>query len=689
MTRASSVGVRRTGLRWWRWSRLAAVGLTLVYGGAMDHAQAAERGDAATEASTTTDAPDDRGERADDRGTQTSREPFETIVVTATRTEQKLDEVPTSITVVDEGEIEARHAETVGEALRTVPGVDVVQTGSRGTQTDLFIRGADADQTLVMIDGVEVNSVTLGAFDFANLTTDNVERIEVLRGAGGTLYGSEAIGGVVNIITKEGRGAPRFTVSGEGGSAWTGRGTFSSWGQYGKLRYSVAGAYLHTDGFRVPNDDYRNGTASLRLDYDVTENATARLFFRYVDGTTGLFNSNNFVTAAGDPNARLSDRLFVIKGEWEQTLIPDLELRLAGYYTRDDQRFRDPPDPAETSLTLSKIPSEIVTGEAQLNHYWRQIATTTAGIEIKERMANVRSDTIDPAFEFRNHFDESERNIAGYFQEQLRLLDGDLIAIGGVRVDGNDKFGTEVSPAGSASYRIPFVPGLRLKAGYAEGFKAPTFNELFFPSFGNPNLDAETSREYNVGIVESAWDERARIEVTYFDRKVKNLIQGAVQDDGMFLATNLGEVHVRGVEVAPSVVVWREPEVSLAASYARLDTVEGGPLTRRPKDRGSVRVNVAGRDLFTPRTRYQVSLTVLAVGDRTDVDPDKGFVNARNPGYGRVDVAASYTFEQAIAGRGDLTLFGKIENLGDERYEEALDFRSPPLNFLAGVRATF
>jgi vitamin B12 transporter len=670
MTRVGGVeaglGAGGTSTRRRPWSRMpwiAALALVIVQGATIVHSQTG-------------------------RDEASGEEPFQTIVVTATRTETKLDETPASLTVVDEGEIQARHAETVGEALRTVPGVDVVQTGSRGTETDLFIRGADADQTLILVDGVEVNSVTLGAFDFANLTTDNVERIEILRGAGGTLYGSQAIGGVVNIITKEGSGAPRFTVSGEGGSAYTGRGTVSSSGQYGKLRYSIAGAYLHTDGFRVPNDDYRNGTASLRLDYDATENATARFFMRYTDATTGLFNSNNFLPVS-DPNARISDELFLVKGEWEQTLIPDLELRLAGSYTRDDQRFRDPPDPVETSLTLSKIPSEIVTGEVQLNHYWRQIATTTAGIEIEERSANVRSDTIDPAFEFRNHFDDSQRNVAGYFQEQLRLLEGDLVAIGGVRVDGNEKFGTAVSPEGSASYRIPVVPGLRVKAGYAEGFKAPTFNELFFPSFGNPNLDAETSREYNVGIVETAWSERARLEVTYFDRKVQNLIQGAVQDDGLFLATNVGDVHVRGVEVAPSVLVWREPAVTLTASYARLDTVSGGPLTRRPKDRGALVVNVAGRDLGKPRTRYHVNLTVLTVGDRPDVDPDQGFAVRRNPAYARVDLAASYTFEQALAGRGDLTLFGKIENLTDERYEEALDFRSPRLNFLAGVRATF
>jgi len=681
------------------WWIVAVITIAVLHAATSAHAQQTERDDApaaaddtganATTESATTDAAASASEGdAAERDATAAREPLATIVVTATRTETPLDEIPTSLTVIDEGEIQARQAETVVDALRTVPGLDVIQNGSRGTNTELFIRGADADQTLVMIDGVEVNSVTLGAFDFSSLTTDNVERIEVLRGAGGTLYGSQAIGGVVNIITKEGRGTPGVTVSGEGGNGPTGRGTIASSGQYGKLRYSVAGAYLRTDGFQRDNDDHRNGTASMRLDYDVAEKATARFFFRYTDTDTGLFNSNNFVPAP-DPNARIRSEFVLVKGEWEQTLVPDLELRLAASYTRDDQKFRDPPDAAETSLTISDIPSELVTGEVQLNHYWRQIATTTAGIEIEERLADVRADTIDPFFEFRSRFDESQRTIAGYFQEQLRLLDGGLIAIGGVRVDGNDTFGTEVSPAGSLSYRLPFVPGLRLKAGYAEGFKAPTFNELFFPNFGSADLDAETSREYNLGVVETAWDDRARLEVTFFDREIENLIEGALQDDGLFRAVNLGDVHVRGLEVAPSVLVWREPAVSFVASYTRLETVRGGPLARRPKDRGSAMVNVAGRDLGRPHTRYHVNLAVYAVGDRVDVDPDAGFTPSTNPAYARVDLAASYTFEDVLARRGDLTLFGKIENLLDEDYESALDFPSPPLNFLAGVRVQF
>jgi vitamin B12 transporter len=614
--------------------------------------------------------------------------PIATIVVTATRTATRLDEATTSITVIDEDDIRAQQAETVLELLRKVAGVDLVQNGSRGTAAEIFVRGAEADQTLVLIDGVEVNSVTLGAFDFANLTTDNVERIEVLRGAGGTLYGSQAVGGVVNVVTRRGRGAPSGAVSAEGGSGSTARGAASTSGQIGRLGYSVAGAYLDTEGFRSINDDYRNGTASLRLDYDVTERAAARLFFRYTNAEVGLFNSNNFL-AAPDPNARTSTEFYLVKGEWEQEVLPDLELRLAASYTHEAFEFVDPPDAAETSLTTSDIPTGIVTGELQANHYFRELLISTVGLEVEERMADVRTAIVDPAFELRGRFDESRGNVAGYAQEQVRLLEGRLILIGGVRVDGNEDFGTEVSPAGSASYLLPWVPGLRVKAGYAEGFKAPTFNELFFPGFGNPDLDAETSREWNAGLVQSLPRDRGGLEVTFFDRKTDGLIEGTLQDDGSFLAENRGEVRVRGVEVIPSLTLRREPDVTFQASYTRLETVEGDRLLRRPKDRGSLILNVAGRDLLRAGTRYHLNLALRAVGDRVDVNPGAGFAFDTNPAYTKVDVAASYTFERALAGRGDLTLFVKVENVLDEDYQEALGFRAPPANALGGVRASF
>src|ERR1700687_3223654 len=222
-----------------------------------------------------------------------------TVVVTATRTEQPVAQANTPTSVITAAETESRHADTILEPLRSVPGVDVSQSGSPGTLTSVFIRGADADQTLVLIDGVEANSPTLGDFNFGSLNPDNVERIEVLRGAGGTLYGSEAVGGVINVLTKRGAGPPQFSLLNEGGNGAAQLHRFSLAGAQVLLGFSGSVSYQSVGGFRPVNDDYNNLTASMRLDADLIEHGTLRGFFRYEDATVGLVNNLNFFRRPG------------------------------------------------------------------------------------------------------------------------------------------------------------------------------------------------------------------------------------------------------------------------------------------------------------------------------------------------------------------------------------------------------
>ncbi|MBI1994485.1 MAG: TonB-dependent receptor, partial [Deltaproteobacteria bacterium] len=230
------------------------------------------------------------------------------VVVTATRVETPQEQVTTSVTVITEKEIQEKKAETVLEVLRNVPGLDVVQSGSRGTTTSVFIRGSESDQVLVLIDGVEVNLTTTGGFNFAHWTTENIERVEILRGAGGTLYGSQAIGGVVHIITKAGKGKPEVTLTTEGGNGHTHRQLLALRGGTEKIGYSLSASRLETSGFQRTNDDYRNVATSSRVDLRFTENALLRGIFHFRKTDLGNFNNNNFwADGAGDPNARLDD----------------------------------------------------------------------------------------------------------------------------------------------------------------------------------------------------------------------------------------------------------------------------------------------------------------------------------------------------------------------------------------------
>jgi len=606
------------------------------------------------------------------------------VVVTATRTETPLKEVSTSVTMITAEEIQQQQAEMVAEVLRTVPGLDVRQSGSRGTTTSIFIRGAESDQTLVLIDGVEVNSVTLGAFDFSNLTTENIERIEVLRGGGGTLYGSQAVGGVINIITKKGEGTPTASISVEGGNGSTHREVLSFSGAKGILGFSGSIANVDTDGFRPFNDGYRNFSSNLRLDVTPIPQSALRGFFRYSDVKTGLFNNKNYL-GVPDPNARQLENFALVKGEWEHAPMSSFSYRLAGSYVKDNQRFFDEPDQFDPfGSGISRIPVETVTGELQGNYSWREISITTFGFEFEDKSADVQSNFGG----FRSEFDKSRYNFAYYLQERLRLLNERLFLTAGFRVDDNEDFGTAVTPAWSLAYVIPQT-GTKLKGGFAEGFRAPNFNELFFPDFGNPNLDAELSSEWNVGFEQNLWGQRFFLETVYFSRRVKGLIEGVLVDpeNFIFLAQNKGRVDVQGVEVIP--VLRLLPGLTLSGSFTFLDfDTEDGRLLRRPRTHGTVQINYQRPVLRGTDDLLTLNLNVKVIGDRDDIDPPTGGFRT-NSMYARTDMAVSYTFPSRLFSFSRVTVYSKIQNLFDRDYQEVLGFRSPPLNYLAGVRVTF
>lgn len=606
------------------------------------------------------------------------------VVVTATRMETPLQETAASVTVVGAEEIQQQQAETVADVLRNVPGVDIVQNGSRGTTSSVFIRGAESDQTLVLLDGVEVNSVTLGSFDFSNLTTENLDRIEVLRGGGGTLYGSQAVGGVINVLTKKGEGAPTASISSEGGNGSTHRELLSFSGSQGLFGFSGAVANIDTDGFRAFNDGHRNFVANARLDANLLPQGVLRGFFRYGDAKVGLFNNKNYLSLP-DANARQLENFVLAKGEWEQTIGTAFNYRIAGAYVKDNQRFFDEPDQFDPfGSGISRIPVEMKTGEVQGNYSWSDLSITTAGFEFKDRSADVQSNFGG----FRSEFKKSRNNFAYYLQERLRLLDERLFVTAGFRVDDNEDFGTHVTPAWSIAYLIPQT-GTKFKGGFAEGFRAPNFNELFYPNFGNPNLGPEESSEWDVGIEQSLGDPRFSIEATYFNRRVKGLIEGVLidPDNFIFQAQNKGRVDVQGVEVIP--VLRLSSRFTLSGHFTFLDfDTQDGRLLRRPTRHGAVQLSYQTPVLHWMDDLLNVNLSVKVIGDRDDIEPTSG-VTRTNPMLARTDLALSYSLPWRGPAFSRLTIYGKIENVFDRNYQEVLGFRSPPLNYLAGIRVTF
>jgi len=605
------------------------------------------------------------------------------MVVTATRTEVPLNQLTTSLTVITNEEIRERQAELVSEVLRDVAGVNVVQTGSMGNATSVFIRGSASNQVLVMIDGVEINSTTTGAYDFANLTTDNIERIEVLRGAGGTLYGSQAIGGVINIITKRGQGPLDVGVSLQGGNGWTNRQVATVRGGVGDLGYSLSVGHLASDGFRSVNDDYHNLSTSARLDYQVTENANLTGIFHFINTRVGLFNNNNFASTP-DPNARQATTQYVGKLEWAQKIMANWDYRIFGAIYKEHDKFSDDVDPCVffgspcDSRTRDIFRPQINTGEFQTNYRLEDWSTTTFGVQYNRRSASTSGG-----------IDEAIGNVGYYLQQQFQFLDRSLIMIPGIRLDDNQQFGTAWTPAFSAAYLFKEI-GTKLKGGYAKGFRAPTLNELFFPpafgcpAFGNPNLGPEKSWEINFGAEQNFLAERIKMGANYFHREVKNLIDARPipgNPFGCLREENVGSARFDGVELTLGIKIFEGLTLNANYTYLDWDTADG-ILRRRPHNSGNVILNYL-------QDALNVNLIVNIVGRVDDFRAASPFGDTITAGYGIVDLAASYKLPWRMPLVKELSLIGKIQNLFNKRYDQANGFRAPPLNFLLGFRANF
>jgi vitamin B12 transporter len=448
------------------------------------------------------------------------------VSITATQITQPVSQIGQTVTVINSQVIQDQKIQMTSDALRQVPGVEVTQSGGPGTETDVTIRGSSSDQVLTMLDGVEVNTGGSGSYDYANLTTQSISRLEVVRGGGGSLYGSSAIGGVINQITQEGSGPPKFSLLSDGGNWQTTRQIATASGSEGKLSYSGSTSYYQTGGFQSFNGSNDNLSLVGRLDYHLTDDTTMRFFARYTFANVGLPEfSNEDPGNPLDPSAHQRTEFMLYKGEIDSHLTDKLLVRMFGSFVRDEIRINKVPTPGLTNGETDDIPDEIWGTNIEAIYTWAKGFDTLVGYDFKYRWGRSGDDSFfpgPPPSTSITVFTASREEYAGYLQQQARLFDDHLFLTGGFRVDGNSQFGKEVSPSWSAAVPFPEY-GVTLRGSYNEGFNAPTFDDLYFPGFGNPNLKAETSSEWDGGI-EKRFGEFASITTTYFSRRIHNLI---------------------------------------------------------------------------------------------------------------------------------------------------------------------
>lgn len=608
------------------------------------------------------------------------------IVVTATRTPTPPAEVGSSITVVTREEIERRQYRTVLEALRAIPGVAVAQAGPGGVAS-AFLRGAAADHTLVLLDGVELNdpSSPNGAYDLANLLTENIERIEVVRGPQSTLYGSTAMGGVVQVLTRRGEGPPVPTVTLEGGTHGAFQATLGLAGSTGNLAYRAVLARREIDRVsaatagsgHAERDGHRVGAFSGRLDWrpaaamalGLTVRASGAETDRDQEGPGG--DDPNAVTEADEIALRVEGRIAAWGGRWEGTI--------GGSVTDHDRESRDQVDerhPQDRSRGTFdgrrwKVDwqNELALGETQ---------RLTLGIETERETAATTFASDGEFGPFESVFPQaSARTTGAFIQHHVGFGDALFVTIG-ARVDDHSRFGTVATIRMTPTLHIE-ATGTRLKASYGTGFKAPTLFQLFDPQFGSAGLEPEESDGWDAGLEQDLAGGRVRIGGTAFATGFENLV-GFEFPDGF---RNISAAETRGVEAWASAFPGAGIRLSGSYSFNHTEDESGGedtgkPLLRRPRHQASLDLGVPAGD------RGQIALGVRLMGEREDRDfsvfPAERVTLDR---FSLVRVAASWDLTETMR------LFGRIENLFGEEYEEARHFGTAGREVYVGIRAEF
>jgi vitamin B12 transporter len=648
------------------------------------------------------------------------------IVVTASRSGDAIpiDLVGSSVTVIDAQDLRDRQTRILSDVLRDVPGVAVSRLGAVGGQTQVRIRGAEGNHTLVFIDGIKASDPYDGEYDFATLLADESARVEVLRGQQSSLYGSDAIGGVISYTTLSGREAPGFTARAEGGSMGTYSGAGRAAGTLGEtFDYALTSSYYHTDGYAVaPGGNRDLGSNSLgasgKVNWTPAPNfkvtAVGRYSYTKADTDDQAIAANSLIVR-GYPTqievdtpgeyytnkgyyGLLSAELGLFDGAWTNTAsaqIADTTREGFGAFGGIGKTSGDKGRRYRGSLT-----STVRFGNDRVKNRF------TAAVDAeREEFRNTTpiDPTIDPASQ---SFDGRHTIDTIGIVAQYDVTINDRLALGAsARIDDNQMFDDDATYRATASYLFP--TGTRVHTAYGTGVKAPSAGDLFGYSdgkyIGNPNLRPELSKGWEAGVEQELLDKRVRIGATWFDNRFVHQIDNAfVVVNGNFLTTtfnNAVKTKQHGIEAYADA---HFGDVRLDASYTWLhapQTIDAlanpapanpantqfpVPITtqavRRAKNIASVNLTYAPKAL-----PFTGTVTVRYNGKQGDYafNPDFSRLIVDLKAYTLVNLAATYDITKS------LQLFGRVENLLDKHYQEVFGYETPGRAGYGGVRVRF
>ena len=614
------------------------------------------------------------------------------IVVVANRAPEPLSKIGQSVTVIDDAAIQSSQAVVVSDLLAQTPGLTVSRNGGEGQETSVFIRGADSDETLVLIDGVQLNdpSSPSAGYDFSNLLVGDISRIEILRGAQSTLWGSQAIGGVVNIVTAAPSGALGGDLDLQGGSRSTQDYRGDVGGTLDRLSFRLAGSYFTTAGVpafdqyfggRRPDGDHNAGFSG-RVGYAVTPDVSLDLRGYYTrsqaahdgyDTPNGQFGEDSeysdtfqYIGYAGLNvrmlDGRLMNRLDV---QYTDTQSKDFDPGVASYSPSTETFYgfgRNTRLEYQGTLDIADGYRAVFGAQHELSAFDTDTPAYDGGVPAPQK-AHVSEDS-------------------GYAQLQAEPI-RNLTLTGGLRYDQHQTFGGHATAQASAAWALNNGATL-LRASFGQGFKAPSLYQLFSPYGPTPrqSLRPEVSNSWDLGVEQHFWDGRAMLSATYFGRDTRDLIE--------FVSTNipptygvyrnLGRATAEGIELQGGLKLSQALSLSANYTYTHAVDVTGQvPLLRRPDDTANASATYL----------WPIKLSTALAVRYSSASHDQGYDINFNPypvrlkAYELVDLRASYPLT------GRLEVYGRIENLFDQHYETAYQYGTLGRGVFAGVRARF
>ncbi len=601
------------------------------------------------------------------------------IVVSASRVPLEAKAVGSAVTVITAEEIERKQARVVSDLLREVPGVAVHRSGPLGTQTAVRIRGGEPGHTLVIIDGVKVNdpSDSNATYNFGHLLTSNVERIEVLRGPQSGLYGSDAIGGVINIITRKGRGPATASLGVEGGSFGTANVMTGFRGGGEGYHFSLSATGYRTSGISIApgpeKDGYRNQTYNARFGFELMEDLELELSGRYVRTNLETDGQSSSRGATPDDGDETDGDRWTGRTQLKYNLFDGAWSHAAGATTvRMKRDFFDDSTDRHNRFDGRRLGVDYETNVSFETSAGVDATHAVTFLTEREKDSHVTGDT-RPSFTNQSHSGEYQVG----FADRLFLS-------GGVRYDDNERFKNTSTYRLTAAY-LHAETGTRLHGSYGTGVKNPTLSHSFqrFGRLGpNPDVQPEKSKGWDVGVGQDLLEGRLSTDLTYFDSRPTDLIYwnnaGTTDFNDDFYDNLAGTSRIRGWEF--SVKAKPAEGMNLSAQYTYTDAkdTQGRPLRRRAKHIASAN---AGYDLLDGRAA--VDLGIDYNGKQVDQHH-----HPKVPSYVLVNVAGKYSVTKAIE------FFGRIENLFDKDYYELRSFelreyRTTGIGFFAGVRGNF